>query len=248
MLGPIEIHMQRVTSTNDVAKEMLHTYPFVFVTAHEQTAGRGRRGRMWHGVAHANVYCSLGVTHDEERRSEDLASFMARGALASLRALREVAPKHRFRLKYPNDVQVFHDGHWCKISGVLVEHEYHGSRCTNTIVGIGVNVEQREFPDVDQPRASLRSVGESVYVSDVLPKLRDALTIYSARTWQDVHHEWMHELDMVGRLVRLTSGPELYEVVRLLDDGRLVVRTCDHPHTERIISDGDSVRYDDRDQ
>jgi biotin-(acetyl-CoA carboxylase) ligase len=56
MQGPIEFHLPRVTSTNDYARELLRTYPYVLVSAQHQTAGRGRKGRAWIGDHGANIY------------------------------------------------------------------------------------------------------------------------------------------------------------------------------------------------
>lgn len=248
MVGPIEFHLPSVTSTNDYARELLHTYPYVFVSAAHQTSGRGRKGRIWQGDHGANIYCSFGMTHADLLGTEELASYMARGALASLHILRSSAPNVEFRVKYPNDVQALVGTTWSKISGVLVEHEFQGSRCTASIIGIGINVEQEHFPEtIEQASTSLRRVGAGVAIMTVLEGLKQEFKTMRQRPWQDVHDEWVKELKIIGRSVSIVGELGKWNVQRILTDGRLVVRQ-DVTQQERIISDGDSVRYHDNNE
>jgi len=245
MIGPIEFHLPSVTSTNDYAKELLRTYPYVFVSAMHQTAGRGRKGKEWLGDHGANIYCSFGLTHSEAVVADDLATFMARGALATLSTLRMVAPRIALRLKYPNDIQAHNGTGWAKISGVLIEHEFHGSRCTGTVVGIGVNVEQEVFGEtIGQPSTSLVLLGVQVQLTSLLHGIKQEFQKIISEAWPDVHQAWVRELDVVGKHVSVVGVDGKWTVQRILSDGRLVVRE-DVTLQERIISDGDSVRYED---
>lgn len=245
MIGPIEFHLPSVTSTNDYARELLRSYPYVFVSAAHQTAGRGRKGKEWLGDHGANIYCSFGLTHSEAVVADDLAAFMARGALATLRTLRVTAPHIAFRLKYPNDVQAHDGATWAKISGVLIEHEFHGSRCTGTVVGIGVNVEQEVFGEtIGQPCTSLVLLGVHATFTSLLQSISQEFQKMRSEAWPDVHQAWVRELDIVGKNVSMVGVDGKWTVQRILSDGRLVVRE-DVTQQERIISDGDSLRYQD---
>lgn len=246
MIGPIEFHLPSVSSTSDYARELLRTYPFVFVSAANQTAGRGRKGKSWQGDHGANIYCSFGLTHSDVVVADDLSAYMARGALATLHTLRASAPGVTFRLKYPNDIQALTGSTWAKISGVLVEHEFHGSRCTGTIVGIGVNVDQEVFSDtIEQPCTSLRLLGVTAQQTVLLDGLKHRFQEMREMAWLDVHHLWVHELHVIGNHVSVVGVDGIWTVQRILSDGRLVVRE-DVTQQERIISDGDSVRYQDQ--
>ncbi len=245
MVGPIEFHLPSVSSTNDYARELLGSYPFVYVSAQHQTAGRGRNGRTWHGDFGTNVYCSFGIRHADSPSTEDAASYMARGALAALDVLRTLAPGTVFRLKYPNDIQVRTEQGWAKIAGVLVEHEYHGTRCVTTTVGIGVNVGQRTFPDtIGQPCSSLVLLGVSVDLPVFLSDLRDRFTQARSRPWFEIHEIWVRELDVLGKPARIAGMHESWTMHRVLQDGRLIVRQ-DVTQQERTVTDGDTIRYDD---
>ncbi len=244
-LPPTEFHLPIVSSTNDYARELLPTYPYVFVSAQHQTAGRGRKGRVWEGGYGQNVYCSLGMQHSTMLQVEELSAFMARGALAILHSLRKLAPRILFRLKYPNDIQANVEGEWRKIAGVLVEHEFQADRCITTVIGMGINVSQQTFPDtITAACTSLQLLGIGVEVSVVLDHLREQIADLRSKDWQQVHAEWILELDIVGKEVELAGEEGAWMIVRVLSDGRLVARKQQFS-TERIISDGDTVRYHD---
>ncbi len=208
-----------------------------------QTSGRGRKGRAWVGDFGSNVYCSLGIQHRGTVVIEELAAFMARGALAALHTVRQFAPSHTFRMKYPNDVQALTPNGWAKIAGVLVEHEFQGDRPTTTIVGIGLNVEQVVFPDtISQPATSLKQLGINASAKDVLTVLQHRIVQYRVVDWPSIHDEWIRELDLIGRTITLTEDQGSYRVERILHDGRMVIRNI-VSQIERTITDGDTVRY-----
>ena len=243
--GLTELHVQEVTSTNDYAHELLNEYPHVFVSALHQTKGRGRNGKEWHGDFGANIYCSIGIKHEEQRSMEDLASFMARASLATLKTLRRFANGADLRMKYPNDIQWLSDGEWKKISGALVEHEFRGSDCLTTVVGVGINVNQTEFPEtIPQPCTSFKLQGIEIDTSNLLVDVKQELLTQFEKPWKDVFVEWKSELDIIGRRVGLVDDPDQWTVVDVQADGQLVVRN-ERTTNERTVTDGDSVRYND---
>ena len=245
VLRPIEFHLPIVSSTNDYAKELLGSYPYVLVTAQHQTAGRGRKGRHWHGDYGANIYASVGLRHVDEIGADELSAYMGRGALGVLRVLKKHSPRVQFRLKYPNDVQALTPEGWGKIAGILVEHEFHGSRCVSTVVGMGINVEQHEFPDtIAQRCTSLRLLDVGVAVSSLLNDLRDEMADLMTRPWFDIHKIWVNELDMVDKELRLADTEGIWKLHRIASDGRLIVRNV-VTQMERTVTDGDTVRYQD---
>lgn len=240
---PIEFHLPSVSSTNDYAKELLRRYNYVFVSAMHQTAGRGRNGKAWFGDFGVNAYCSLGVRHTSEKSVSDLAAYMAKGALAAIYTLRECSPDKKFRLKYPNDVQVMMENGWAKIAGILVEHEFLGSTCTSSVIGVGINNGQRFFPDtINRPCTSLRLVGCDIDVSKLVRQLKTDLVQTNSMQTDEALQCWVDELDILGASIRILDDSSEWVVTKVMNDGRLVAKNK-VSLIERTVTDGDSVRY-----
>ena len=241
-----ECHLASVTSTNDYAKELLRSHAAVFVTALHQTRGRGRNGREWLGDYGLNAYCSIGIRHEARISTEEASSYMGLGALVILHTLRAIAPFNPYRLKYPNDVQALTAEGWAKIGGTLVEHEFQGDRCVTTVIGMGVNVGQKVFPQtIDQAVTSLFLLGRDIALSSFIVCLRDIALRYLEMPWRIVHDEWKQELKLDGMEVRIIGSDDKWSVRNVLMDGRLEVYNS-VTNTTRVLTDGESVRYEDR--
>ena len=105
----------------------------LLVLAGEQTAGRGRMGRVWHSPAGAGVYLAALLRPTVRPFSGAIA---VRVGLALAAAVEEVAPGASPRLKWPNDLIVADR----KAGGVLCEARWSGASQGWVAVGIGVNV------------------------------------------------------------------------------------------------------------
>lgn len=134
---------ESVDSTNRVARAMAAASldragvvrPFV-VAALEQTAGRGRQGRVWSSPPGLGVYLSLVVPACPV---EWLSGLPLLAGVALCRGLAPLVPG-ACRLKWPNDVLV--DGR--KIAGILIETVRGANREATAVLGVGVNQHHRE--------------------------------------------------------------------------------------------------------
>ncbi|HEY6248952.1 MAG TPA: biotin--[acetyl-CoA-carboxylase] ligase [Candidatus Angelobacter sp.] len=119
--------------------------------AEEQTAGRGRGGNKWHSVRGSGIYCSV-ILRPQITPSDTLwLSLIA--AVAVQDAVREVTG-HATDIRWPNDL-LMNDKKFC---GILTELSTEGSRVRHAIVGIGINVNQGEFPQ------ELRGLATSLHI------------------------------------------------------------------------------------
>jgi BirA family biotin operon repressor/biotin-[acetyl-CoA-carboxylase] ligase len=238
-------HFSQISSTNDYAKELIASENLVAVTADYQWNGRGRGEKVWEGEQARNVYCSIGMRHHTLLRMEHLIALQAQGCLAAKQALEKAAPGKRFSLKYPNDVLLqSEDGVWRKICGVLVEHEFTGSACVSTVVGIGINIRQKNFPATLQNRAtSLLNEDINVQVETVTESLLRQWEILAEKQAEVILEYWKKELHIEGKVVEIVGEGQGWIVKKLLADGRLLTRHI-MSGTERIIDNGDSIRYE----
>lgn len=115
--------------------------------AEEQTAGRGRGSNKWHSERGTGIYCSV-ILRPQITPSDTLWLSLI-SAVAVQDAVREVTG-HATDLRWPNDLLI-NDKKFC---GILTELSTEGGRVRHAIVGIGINVNQQEFPDELRPIAS----------------------------------------------------------------------------------------------
>lgn len=140
----------------------------LWITAREQTAGRGRRGNPWSSPA-GNLYATLLLKDPASPRHASQLSFVA--ALAVHDAILDCAPELRGRLalKWPNDVLCS----GAKIAGILIESHRLDTGLA-LAVGIGVNClhhpSQTSYPATD-----LAAFGVVVSAGDLFSALSGAM-------------------------------------------------------------------------
>ena len=143
-----------IGSTNDEAKRIARNgAPMgTVVWALEQTAGRGRRGRVWVSPR-GNLYASLILRPDCLVDRAAQLGFVA--ALAIGGALRAILPTvERLAYKWPNDVLI----RGRKLAGVLLELETTAEKADFVVLGVGVNLGASPI-DTEYPATSVAGEG-----------------------------------------------------------------------------------------
>lgn len=156
-LGKPLLRFAELDSTNNYARLLAQqgATEGTAVLARQQSAGRGRQGRAWVSPPDAGLYLSLILRPQVT---------LARAAFLPLAAAIAVAETLRFDyhtaadIKYPNDVLV--GGR--KICGILVESASDGEQVSYAVLGIGVNLAQRQFPE------ALRDIATSLFLEAAL--------------------------------------------------------------------------------
>jgi BirA family transcriptional regulator, biotin operon repressor / biotin---[acetyl-CoA-carboxylase] ligase len=146
-------HFYKIGSTNTAAMAAAAEGAVegsVFL-AEEQTAGRGRGAHSWQSARSAGIYCSV-VLRPALPPSEVLVLALAAG-LAVRAAIEQVDSRVSADLKWPNDVLIAGK----KVCGILTEMNAEATRVRYIVVGIGINVNQANFPkELEGEATSLR--------------------------------------------------------------------------------------------
>lgn len=112
--------------------------PYVLLTTDFQTAGHGQRGTVWEAERGKNLL--FGVLFRPCSVSPSRQFLLSEAlALAVAEALERWV--EGVEVKWPNDVYVGDR----KICGMLLEHDLEGMEICRTLVGVGINVNQRQF-------------------------------------------------------------------------------------------------------
>ncbi len=197
--------------------------------ADEQQAGRGRGGHQWHSAAGQGLYVSVLLRLPIPAARLPLLPLST--GLAAAAAIQAVAGL-TVDLRWPNDLLLGER----KAGGILVEAKSVGAVSDFAVVGIGINVHQREFdPALSTPGTSL----------DIVSRRRVSRQALLAFLLKSLEHEALALLDpasvaAVPRRVRQAStwiagrrvqvhGPQACQgVTEGLDEhGFLLVRTAD---------------------
>lgn len=195
-------------STNDEAKRLAcaGAPEGTVVVALEQRAGRGRQNRAWHSEAGKNLTFTLILRPRIDPASLGIVSLFASVAVAnSVSGLSGKAAG----CKWPNDVLVGGK----KISGILCESVISGNVVESVIVGIGLNVNQRKFPNGLAARSTslLLETGSAHDLPAALATLLgdlEALYHPAGPDWPGtVVAEWTRRSVILGSGVEVSAGP-----------------------------------------
>ena len=133
------IWLQSVDSTNEEAKRHISDIDNLSVlSAWEQTAGRGQRGNTWTSNAGENLMFSI-VLKSPALMAEDHFALNEIAALSVSEFLSTYGIKAQ--IKWPNDIYVDEK----KICGILIDNSFRGKSISSSIIGIGLNINQRNF-------------------------------------------------------------------------------------------------------
>ncbi len=152
-IGKNIIRKETTGSTNADALAAAEVLPHgTVITAEEQTAGRGRRGRTWESPRGANLYFSLLLKPDfEPEKAPMLTLLMALAVVHGISNMsRGISHMSRAQIKWPNDIVI----HGKKVCGILTEMQLEQGNIKGVVIGVGVNMFRQDFLKQDLPHAS----------------------------------------------------------------------------------------------
>ena len=178
------------------------------VTADEQTAGRGRLGRSWVSRAGLGLYLSLVLRPPVRPHAAPILTLVA--GVGVKEALEGLTGLH-CDIRWPNDILVNER----KCCGILVEMETEQNRVDYVVVGVGINLNDAEFPaDLGDTATSLRietgkSWSQKQVLGPVLRSLESCYDLYLDQGSEPVLEAFQAASSYAsGRRVVIEGGPE----------------------------------------
>lgn len=225
------IWFKELDSTNNEAVRGIKNFDNLSVlAARKQFAGRGQRGNKWDAEPGANLTFSIILKYRAAGMTPLPATRQFRlSRIAALSVCDYLADKGvEARIKWPNDVYVRDR----KICGMLIESSLDGEYVDWSVVGIGINLNQKKFPvEVINP-TSLTLLTGAEY--DVVAELDAFCTFFLRRFREDDSRLWADYERLLYRKNELHSftdcatGTVFQGIIRGLDDNaRLVVELND---------------------
>ena len=179
--------LDSVDSTNSEAKRRISDIDNLSVlSALSQSEGRGQKGNKWSSLPGENLTFSIVLKFEEQTAGK--AGLSVAGKLQLVVAAREqfvlteitslsiveFLSRHgiKAKIKWPNDIYVGDK----KICGVLIENSLRGENLSSSIIGIGLNINQRNF-DVNLPNPT-SMVLETDFEEDIRSCLEEFMGIF----------------------------------------------------------------------
>ncbi len=151
--------IQHTNSTNVYAWELVKKEPStnkLVIACHCQTAGKGQGGNSWESEAYKNLSFSVILKpHFLPADKQFLLSQAVSLAIIDFLTTHQITAK----IKWPNDIYIGDK----KLAGILIENSLRGATMQQSIVGIGMNINQINFMSNTPNPVSLRQITNKEY-------------------------------------------------------------------------------------
>ena len=163
------IKLDAIDSTNSYLKKLLNKESLddlTVVVSKHQTQGKGRNGNVWSNKPSLNLAFSI------YKRFSDFEidkKFML-NAISSI-SVYETLKKYNLldlKIKWPNDIMTANK----KISGILIENNVRGNSIKNSVIGIGININQSEFKNLPNATSIFIETGKLSSVETITQELQ----------------------------------------------------------------------------
>ena len=241
-----EVYYYNITDSTNIRAKQLgdEGAPHgTLVTADQQSAGRGRRGRGWESPPGCSVYMSILLRPDiPPVKAPMLTLVMALSVAGSLKDCTGLD----VQIKWPNDIIL----NGKKLVGILTEMSTEIDYINHVVIGVGINVNMEYLPEEIQDKAtSLRlETGHVVRRSELIASTMKQFERYyglflESRNLESMREEYNRLLVNRGKEVRILGGKEEYNAVALgiNSEGELLVRREDGSE-EAVFAGEVSVR------
>lgn len=242
-------YYESVDSTNDRIKERARNgaEQGLVISAGHQTAGKGRIGRKWESPTHDSISTSM-LLRPEDISLEAIPTITVVAAMAVRDAVSRLYGLEG-QIKWPNDIVI----NGKKICGILTEMEMREGKVWYVVVGIGVNVHNKSFPediafkatsiDLELSKTSVETGHRSELTKEIWISFQKYYNIFiETQNMAGLKEEYERYLANRGNRVRIEAQEDSYEATALgiTDRGELIVSV---EGEERIIRTGEvSVR------
>ena len=162
------IKLDAIDSTNSYLKKIIlekDISDYTIVTANFQTEGKGQLGYMWESEDSKNLLCSI-YKKDLGIKVEDQFVLSMLVSLSIIRTLEKLnLPK--LYVKWPNDIMSDNK----KICGILVENMVKQNSIKESVIGIGLNVNQDTFKNLPNATSIKKIKGVAFNIDKLLNDL-----------------------------------------------------------------------------
>ena len=184
IIGKHIIYFDSIDSTNDYAKkEIKRLENGTVILSEEQLSGKGRRGRGWASPKGTGIWASLILKPSiPPKEGIKMTQIAVAAVCKSIRELTELDAL----VKWPNDVVINNK----KVCGILTEMAGELDEIKHIIIGIGINVNMKDFPDEIKEKAT------SLFIEGNKKIDRKKLLISIMENFEILYNDYIKNLDL----------------------------------------------------
>ena len=236
-VGQNFILLKEVDSTNNYLKELAsNSKPLsegTVIMAENQYAGRGQQQNGWFADPCKNLTFSILLKPAFLRVTEqfDLVRAVSLGVFDALAPLTGSSLK----IKWPNDIYYGEK----KLGGMLIENMIQGGQIKHTIAGIGLNVNQPNFPDWVPNAISLQQILHTDYdlktlLSEICSHIEGWYLKLKAGKIQDVRDSYLSRLYWLNEPRTFKAKGDIFMgmIKSVRDNGILIVENNNQEELE----------------
>ena len=190
------IKLDAIDSTNSFLKELAQNSSlkdYTVVVTKNQTSGRGQMNNSWNSEPNKNLTFSI-FTKFKNLFIEQQPYLSFAVALAIFEVLNKASVPN-LAIKWPNDIMSGNK----KICGILVETTFNQQKIKNTVIGIGLNVNQTEFPKNLSHASSLMNIlGKEFDLEKMMTQLTENIRLkidaLEHKQFEPIHQDYLKYL------------------------------------------------------
>lgn len=230
-VGQNLINLKEVDSTNNFLKELLSkSEPLAegtVIMADHQFAGRGQQESVWQTVSGKNISTSIYLKPSflplhKQFYLNIAVSLAVRDALAYFIG-------DAVYVKWPNDLYCENK----KLGGILIENTLTGASIKSSVIGVGLNINQQEFPAAihDKATSVIQILQKETDLTKVLEKIfifmEKYYLILKAGNYGILQNNYLNHLYKLYQRSFYSSNGEVFEgiITGIEDGGRLIMET-----------------------
>lgn len=217
--------VEETASTNEVLQEMLHTkrLPEGFVVyTHYQTAGKGQTGNHWESEKGKNILFSM-VLYPLELPIDEQFLISQLVGVAIKKSIDQFV--ENVSIKWPNDLYIGEK----KIGGILIENSWKGMKIRQSVIGVGLNINQNTFVSDAPNPVSLSQLTGKTYDLDVLLSniIGNILELYRQSDKIRIRNLYHQSLYRKNGFFRFKDNQESFkaQIITVFPDGQLELET-----------------------
>lgn len=227
--GKNAIFLEQVPSTNTFAMDLIaKTNPpegTCIFTAF-QSDGRGQIGRYWYSSNEKNVLTSY-IFYPKWLKATDQFVLNIISGLAVRDVVANFCPD--VKIKWPNDIYVNNK----KIAGILVQNILKGTDIKATVIGIGLNVNEADFPNEIPNPISLKKITKIDHdLSEIRHILSTKLEIYYLKLkagrvdWlRETYLSHLYKINKPCKFIDLDNQEFTGKICGIDDHGKLMIES-----------------------